>query len=170
MNRRAAKEWLNKAWHHFSSGKLLYEVNHYTDVIGIDLYYAIEISLKIFLAYEYKKIIKTHDLIEIHSHIVKYIDFNEDKLELLDIVSTYYVKGFCPPKDRKMPSRDELKKVVEFANELYSRVCNILDIDEKNVKSVRPRYGLHTRCLLQLLGKKAKQDYNMGDRIDFELL
>ena len=35
MNRTSAIEWLNKSWHHFSSGKVLYEAKHYTDVIAI---------------------------------------------------------------------------------------------------------------------------------------
>ncbi len=78
MNETAAREWLTKAWHHYSSGKLLYEVNHFTDVISIDLHYAIEVTLKAFLAYENKKIVKTHNLLEIHSHILHYIDFNEE--------------------------------------------------------------------------------------------
>ncbi len=55
MNETSAKEWLNKSWHHFSSSKILYEANHYTDVIAIHLYYAVEVSLKSFLAYENKK-------------------------------------------------------------------------------------------------------------------
>ena len=79
MNKQAAIEWLNKAWHHLSSGKLLYEVNHYTDVIGIDLHYAIEVTLKAFIAYENKKIIKTHDLIEISKYIKDYITFDMEK-------------------------------------------------------------------------------------------
>ena len=37
MNKTAAFEWLEKAWHHFSSGKLLYEARHYTDTIGKNL-------------------------------------------------------------------------------------------------------------------------------------
>ncbi len=37
MNEQAAKEWLNKTWHHYSSGKILYDVEHYTDVIALIL-------------------------------------------------------------------------------------------------------------------------------------
>ena len=134
MNKQAAIEWLNKAWHHFSSGKLLYEANHYTDVIGIDLHYAVKVTLKAFFAFENKKIIKTHDLLEIHSHIKDKIDFSTEELNLMDKISTYHIKGSYPPKDRKMPSRDELKVVIEFAEKLFGRVCKILDIDEKDVK------------------------------------
>ena len=42
-NKKLAIDWLNKSWHHYSSGKLLYEAEHYTDTISIDLHYAVEI-------------------------------------------------------------------------------------------------------------------------------
>lgn len=35
-----------------------------------------------------------------------------------------------------------------------------------NVKSVRPGYGLHPKYLDKVLGKRAKQDYNFGDRLE----
>ena len=101
MNRQAAIEWLNKAWHHLSSGKLLYEANHYTDVIGIDLHYAVEVILKAFLAYENRK---THDLIEIANQIKGWMTFGEDEKKLMVIISTYHIGGSYPPKDRYMPS------------------------------------------------------------------
>jgi hypothetical protein len=54
MNRTAALEWLIKVWHNYSSAKILFDVNHYTDTIAIELHYAIEKSFKTFLAYENK--------------------------------------------------------------------------------------------------------------------
>ena len=134
MNKQAAVEWLNKAWHHLSSGKLLYEANHYTDVIGIDLHYAIEVTLKAFLAYENKKIIKTHDLLQIHACIKDKIDFSEEELDLMDRVSTYHIGGSYPPKDRYMPSREELGEVIDFAEALFERSCRLLGVDEASVK------------------------------------
>lgn len=134
MNETAAKEWLTKAWHHLSSGKLLYEANHYTDVIAIDLHYSIEVALKSFLAYENKQIPKTHNLLELHSHLLSYIDFDEAEKDLLRLITTYHIKGSYPPKDRKLPPRDEIKKALEFADEIYNRICAILNIDPSEVK------------------------------------
>jgi len=37
----------------------LYEANHYTDTIAVDLHYAVETALKSFLAYENKKIVNS---------------------------------------------------------------------------------------------------------------
>lgn len=59
MNERSAREWLTKAWHDLSSAKILYEANHYTDTIAVELHYAIEKSFKSFLAYQNKQIPKT---------------------------------------------------------------------------------------------------------------
>ena len=134
MNKTAAKEWLNKAWHHFSSGKILYKANHYTDTISIDLHYAVEVTLKSFLAYENKKIIKTHDLIELCASIKDKIDFNDEELRFMDIITTYHIRGSYPPRDRKMPSREEIKEVLDFTEYLFNRVCQILDIKIEEVK------------------------------------
>ena len=75
MNETSAIEWLNKAYHHKSSAELLYKAKHFTDVIAIDLHYAIEVMLKSILAYQNKKIIKTHSLIDIYKAIMDYIQF-----------------------------------------------------------------------------------------------
>ncbi len=37
---------------------------------------------------------------------------------------------------------------------------------EKNIKSVRPSYGLHPKYLKDVLGKRAKKDYKFGDRVE----
>ena len=133
MNKTSAKDWIIKAWHHFSSGKLLYEANHYTDVIAVDFHYAIEVLLKSFLAYENKKIIKTHDLIEISELVSDYVEFDLEEKKLLILISTYHIRGSYPPKDRKMPSRDELKIVLDYTEQLFDRVCNILEIEKSEL-------------------------------------
>lgn len=39
---------------------------------------------------------------------------------------------------------------------------------EENIRSVRPGYGLHPKCLKDILGKKAKRDYGFGERLKHE--
>lgn len=134
MNEPAAKEWLTKAWHHFSSGKLLYEANHYTDVIAVDFHYAAEVLLKSFLAYENKKILKTHDLNELSLLVEDYISFSNEEQKLLAIISKYHIKGSYPVRDRLMPSRKELQVVMDFIYSLFNQVCKILNIDIEEIK------------------------------------
>ena len=134
MNEQAAREWLTKAWHHFSSGKLLYEAHHYTDVIAVDLHYAAEIILKSFMAYENKKIQKTHDLNELSLLTKDYISFITEEEELMAIITKYHIKGSYPTRDRRMPPREEIKKVLDFTNELFYKVCTLLNIDPEEIK------------------------------------
>ena len=133
MNKTSAKEWLNKAWHHLGSGKILYEANHYTDVIAIDLHYAVEIMLKSFLAYQNKKIIKTHDLIEISELIKDKISFDYQEKKLMVLITTYHIRGSYPTRERRLPPREEILEVLNFTEELFDRVCKILDIDKIEV-------------------------------------
>lgn len=133
-NKKLALDWLNKAWHHYSSGKLLYEAEHYTDTISIDLHYAVEIILKSILVYDNAKIIKTHNLLEIYTHITSKIDFSNEEIDLLDIISKYHIKGSYPVTDRKMPSREEIKRVLEFTEYLLEEVCNILKFELAEIK------------------------------------
>jgi hypothetical protein len=43
-------------------------------------------------------------------------------------------KASYPSFDRVMPSYEELKNVIDFGEELFSKICKILDIDENEVK------------------------------------
>jgi HEPN domain-containing protein len=135
MNVTSAKDWLIKSWHHYSSAKILFDAHHFTDCIAVDLHYSIEISLKAILAYRNDKIVKSHDLLEIHSLIAEQIEFNDDELALLDIVTRYHVKESYPNLTRNLPPRDEIKKVLKFAEQLLDRVCILLNISTHEIKS-----------------------------------
>jgi len=133
MNKASASEWLKKSWHNLSGAKLFYEVNHYTDVIAVELHYSIEKSLKSFLAYENKKIPKTHDLYDIYLLVLSHIDLS-DSLDLLDQITKYHIEESYPAFDREMPSKDDMKIVLNFAFEVFEKVCSILDIDKEEMK------------------------------------
>ncbi len=127
MNKTSAREWLTKAWHHFSSGRVLYNANHYTDSIGIDLHYSVEIMLKSILAYENKKIPKTHDLIELSKLLKDFLSFGDGEIDLLIIISEYHIMESYPAFNRSLPTREELKKVMDFAQEL------VVDTDKRSI-------------------------------------
>lgn len=134
MNETAAKEWLTKAWHHYSSARILFDANHYTDIIAVEIHYAVEISLKALLIYQNKKITKTHDLLNIYKTVQDHIQLNEDDLDLLDIISEYHIGESYPTADRSMPTIDEIQKVINFAALLFNNVCTSLSIDQKLLK------------------------------------
>lgn len=128
MNETSAREQLTKAWHHLSSAHVLYNIEHYTDVIAIDLHYSVEVLLKSFLAYENKQILKTHNLLEIHSYIIDTIDFDEYEKDMLRLITTYHIKESYPTPHRRLPPREEIQKILDFTDKLFDKVCTILKI------------------------------------------
>jgi HEPN domain-containing protein len=132
-NKTSAKEWLIKAYHDLSSARVLYAANHYTDTIGNDLQQAIEKTLKSFLAYENKQIRKTHDLIEVSRLVDAYIQFSASEKEILDVATAYYAQDRYPVPNLALPARDQIKKVLDFAEQLLGQVCRKLDIDKQDV-------------------------------------
>ncbi|MFZ2967875.1 MAG: HEPN domain-containing protein [Sulfuricurvum sp.] len=135
MNETAAKEWLTKAWHHYSSAALLYQVQHYTDVIAVDLHYAVEITLKSILAYENKKNLKTHDINELAKLLEENLSFSVDEERLMVVITTYHIKGSYPTPHRNLPPREEIKKVLAFADYLLDHVCTLLKISIDEIRS-----------------------------------
>jgi len=133
MNEQSAKEWLSKSWHNLSGAKLLYNANHYTDVTAVELHYSVEKILKSFLAYHNRRMMKTHDLYEIYKEIKQYIELDE-YISMLDQISEYHIEESYPAFDRTMPSMEEIKEVLDFAEELIEKVCIILKVNIEEVK------------------------------------
>ncbi|MCK4541075.1 MAG: HEPN domain-containing protein [Spirochaetales bacterium] len=132
-NSKSSMEWLTKAYHNLSSAIILFEAKHYTDTIGNELQQAMEKSLKAFLSYDNKQIKKTHDLLEISELVTDYIKFNAIEMRILNTASDYYTQDRYPAQNLELPTRDEIKDVMDFAQELFNKVCNILDIDKQEV-------------------------------------
>ncbi|BCD67944.1 HEPN domain-containing protein [Nitratiruptor sp. YY09-18] len=86
-NKPYAKEWLIFAYKNFLTAKKLYELNHFTDIIGVELQQSLEKILKALIAYDNKTIPRTHKLIELAVAIDK-IAFTKEKkfyLKLLQV-------------------------------------------------------------------------------------
>ena len=43
-------------------------------------------------------------------------------------------------------------------------------INEENVKSIRPGFGIHPKYLKSIVGKKFNKDYHKGDRLNFDMI
>ena len=89
--------------------------------------------LKALLAYQNKKILKTHDLYEIYKD-VKNLVILEDYISMLDQISEYHIEESYPAFNRTLPPRDEIKEVLIFTEELFEKVCKIINIDIYEVK------------------------------------
>ena len=131
-NKVYAKEWITFAKRNLDTSKLLFDANHYTDIIGVELQQALEKLLKSLLAYNNKPILKTHKLLELIGNIDE-LDFDLTEIRTLETATNYYRVDRYPNPNYFLPTKEEIKEVLEFTEKLFDKVCNILDIDEKEV-------------------------------------
>jgi pseudaminic acid synthase len=64
---------------------------------------------------------------------------------------------------------EKRKKQRRFARSLYVSSKDIKKgevFSLKNIKSVRPFYGLHPKYLKDVLGKISNKNYKLGDRLE----
>ena len=134
MNKTASLEWLRIAFHDLMSAQILYDADHYTDSIGSDLQQSIEKILKSLLAFENKKILKSHNLLEIYEYINDQVTVTEHEIVFLARATTYLKEDRYPNPNYCLPSKKEIKEVLDFTEELFEKVCNILEIDSNELK------------------------------------
>ncbi len=132
-NKQSTKEWLKKSYHDLEGAIVLFNSNHYTDTIGYILQQSLEKLLKSILAYENRKINKTHNLVELYESISGKLKLDENDIKNLAIATTYNIKVRYPTPYKKMPKQEEIKEVLDFTEELFDKVCGILEIDKKEV-------------------------------------
>jgi hypothetical protein len=46
----------------------------------------------------------------------------------MEIITTYHIRFSYPTRERRMQSREEIKEVIELAEELYNDLCKIFEI------------------------------------------
>lgn len=129
-NKTYAKEWLIFSKKNLDTAKLLYEVNHYEDIIGVELQQSLEKLLKSIFANENIKIPKDHDLVKLYYSIEKFLLLEENEVIYFRIAADYYKEDRYPNPNYSLPPRDEIKEVLEFTEQLFDKVCSILDIDK----------------------------------------
>jgi len=136
VNKQSALEWLQHAYHDLQGSSTLYDAQHYTDTISFVLQQSIEKTLKSILAYHNMKIKKNHNLIEIYElSLSDKLQLDDNDIEIIALATTYYTKQRYPsPQQRNVP-RQEIAKVLSFANELFERVCKQLNISIEEIKT-----------------------------------
>lgn len=131
-----AKEWLQFAYRNLYTAVHLYEVNHFTDIIVIDLQQALEKMLKATLAYDNKKIPKSHFLDELAS-LSGRVTFNDDELLILEKTTDYYREDRYPNPNYALPTRQETKEILDFTMILFDRICETLKISKESIVHVK---------------------------------
>lgn len=133
-NKPHAIEWVEKAYHDLDSAKILFNAGHFTDTIGYILHQSIEKLFKSYLAYDNIPIVKTHNLVELNELLT--LDLNEDDIQLLAIATTYHTKQRYPSPHKKLPSKEEIKQILELTEHLFNHVCNQLNIEQNVFQSL----------------------------------
>ena len=133
-NKPYALEWLQFSYRNLATALHLFEVNHYTDIIVVDLQQALEKMLKALLANENKKISKTHNLDELASLLGDIIVFEEYEIDLLEKTTDYYREDRYPNPSYSLPTRDETKEILEFTNSLFMKICDLVGINMKEIE------------------------------------
>ncbi|MBD3843256.1 MAG: HEPN domain-containing protein [Campylobacterales bacterium] len=133
MNKQSAIEWLTISYHDLLSAKILYDANHFTDSIGNDLQQSIEKSLKSIIAFQNLKIPKSHNLLEVYEYVKDKIEISDNEIIFLARATSYLKEDRYPNPNYSLPPRDEIKEVLDFTEQLFDKVCSVLEIDKKEL-------------------------------------
>jgi len=136
-NSTYAKEWLQFAYKNLATAKLLFEVDHYADIIGVDIQQALEKMLKAICAYENKKIPKEHDLVKLYFLIEEQLPLEQDSIVNLRIATNYYKEDRYPNPNYELPTYKEIQEVLIFTEELFVKICNLLKIEADEIIDAR---------------------------------
>ena len=129
-SKKQAIEWLKAGKDDLDSISYIINVEHLTNIISFHAQQAIEKSFKSLLEYKKISIIKTHNLERLYREVKEYIEVEDyDKLEL---INELYIDSRYPGDIGLLPygkpTLEDAKKFYEFANDIFNKVCEILDV------------------------------------------
>ncbi|MRI59249.1 MAG: hypothetical protein C6H99_07075 [Epsilonproteobacteria bacterium] len=131
-NRTYANEWITKACRNLKAAQLLFKNDFYTDVIGVELHYALEKLFKTILAYHNKKILKIHDLVELYEAVKDEIGpLDED---VLLEMNSYFKDERYPNVVYELPSKEGIERGLDLAVKLFDKVCQKYQLDCKDCR------------------------------------
>ena len=112
----------------------LIEVEHLTNIVAFHSQQAIEKSFKALIEYEKIAFVKTHNLEKLYKKLENIIEVDYEQLEL---INELYIDSRYPGDMGLLPygkptSKDG-KEFYNFAKGVFNRVCDILEIDKKEV-------------------------------------
>jgi len=123
-NETYAREWIDFAYRNLLTAIRLNEVDHFTDIIVIELQQTIEKLLKALLAYENRKIPKSHFLDELAS-LTTMIEFDDRELSLLEKATDYYREDRYPNPRYTLPTEAETEELLDFTRTLFETTCRL---------------------------------------------
>jgi len=126
-NKAYALEWYVIAHRNLETAQLLHQVNHYTDVIAIDLHQALEKGLKAIYAFNGTSIPRIHSLPFLFDYASKWIDLSDIPIEKIIAISDYYESDRYPGPKYFMPSSDEILQNIILTETILERIKKHID-------------------------------------------
>jgi len=125
-----SKEWVKSAYYDLENIRYIINAEHLTHIVAFHSQQAIEKLFKALVVKNSNNLPKTHDLLKL-SQIVK------DKIEIIDrktleelnelYIDSRYPNSFALMPHGK-PTLDDAKRYYEFADDIFNRVSEYLDI------------------------------------------
>jgi HEPN domain-containing protein len=123
QNRILANDWLEDGKKHLDVACTMQKDSYYNDIVGLELQQAIERVFKSVLAFNNKKITRTHDLAVLLEEIKPYLYFNIEVLHICQIATDYYIDKRYPGGGINfIPKDDEIKLVTLTAENIYNTI------------------------------------------------
>lgn len=121
-NKTYAREWLEIARRNIETAQLLFDVNHYNDVIAIDIHQTIEKSFKAIYAYYGVNVPRTHSLHLLFEYVEQFVDMNDISRSAIIEISDYYQSDRYPGPKYFIPEYNEIERNLRLASAIFNRI------------------------------------------------
>ena len=137
-NHSMAKEWLKASNYDLEVIREILENRYLTHMSAFHAQQSLEKSLKSILEFHNQKVPKIHNIKKLLKLTKKYISFDTD-IDTVIKIDTLYIESRYPGDMGLLPygqpTLNDAKEFYEFANYIFDKICNILDIDKQKLIS-----------------------------------
>jgi len=135
MRKGIAKEWMKASYYDLMVISEIIDNNILTHMVAFHSQQSLEKSFKALLEYNNKDVPKKHDLLLLKSKVEDFIKIdNEDTLE---DINELYVDSRYPGEFGLLPDgKPSIEKAIEFyrfAQNIFDKICTILEIDKSEI-------------------------------------
>ena len=134
-NKKQAIEWIKAANDDLDNISYIVKIEHLTNIVAFHSQQAIEKSFKALIEYKKIEFVKTHNLEKLYKKLENIIKVDYESLEL---INELYIESRYPGDMGILPygkpTLEDAKEFYTFAQDIFDKVCNILDIDKESLK------------------------------------
>jgi len=130
-----AIEWAKSAYYDLENIRYIINVDYLTHIVAFHSQQAIEKSFKAIIVFHQSKLPKQHDLLKLHTLVKDH--FNIEDESILEDLNELYIESRYPSAFGLLPygkpTREDAKEFYGFANNIFDKVCNILNLDKQEL-------------------------------------